>query len=167
WPPPGGYVLQDETVEQAAMALKPLAGDMAYLLFAVGIIGTGFLAIPVLGGSLSYMFAEAFGWEEGLNKKFHEAKGFYITMIISLGMGLLLHLTGVSPVKALYYSAVLYGITAPILIGIILHIANNKKIMRNYTNNRSQNIIGFTTLIIMAVSSGILLYFLFKGGAKF
>ncbi|MBL0340571.1 MAG: divalent metal cation transporter [Bacteroidetes bacterium] len=150
-----------ETVEQAAQALKPLAGEMAYALFALGVIGTGLLAIPVLAGSLSYMFAEAFDWEEGLDKKFSEAKGFYFTMVISMLLGLAIHLTGVSPVKALYYSAVLYGITAPVLIGIILHIANNKKLMKHYVNTKKQNFFGFTTLLVMAACSGILLYLLF------
>ena len=82
-----GGVHQIDTVEQAAMALKPLAGDMAYLLFAIGVIGTGLIAIPVLSGSLSYIFTETFGWEQGLDKKFHEAKGFYIIIGISLVLG--------------------------------------------------------------------------------
>ena len=77
-----------DTVEQAAMALKPLAGNLAYLLFAVGVIGTGFIAIPVLSGSLSYIFTETFGWEQGLDKKFHEARGFYTIIAISLILGL-------------------------------------------------------------------------------
>jgi Mn2+/Fe2+ NRAMP family transporter len=78
-----------ETVEQAAIALKPLAGDSAYLLFAIGIIGTGLLAIPVLCGCLSYIVTETFGWEKGLNKKFHQAKAFYSITIISLLLGLI------------------------------------------------------------------------------
>ena len=79
-----GGVHQIDTVEQAAMALKPLAGNLAYLLFAIGVIGTGFIAIPVLSGSLSYIFTETFGWEQGLDKKFHEAKAFYIIIGLSL-----------------------------------------------------------------------------------
>jgi Mn2+/Fe2+ NRAMP family transporter len=78
-----GGVYQIDTVEQAASALKPLAGNLAYLLFAVGIIGTGLIAIPVLSGSLSYIITETFGWEQGLDKKFHEAKAFYIVIAIS------------------------------------------------------------------------------------
>jgi len=72
-------------VGEAAKALEPLTGELSYLFFAVGVIGTGFLAIPVLAGSLSYIMAETFNWEQGLDKKFHEAKGFYITLIVSLG----------------------------------------------------------------------------------
>lgn len=122
-----GGVHQIDTVEQAAMALKPLAGNLAYLLFAIGLIGTGLIAIPVLSGSLSYIFTETFGWEQGLDKKFHEAKGFYVIIAISLIVGLSLNYIGISPIKALIYTAILYGITAPVLIAIILHISNNKK----------------------------------------
>lgn len=149
------------TVEEAAKALKPLAGDQAYLLFALGIFGTGFLSIPVLGGALSYMMAETFNWQEGLNKKFHEAKGFYITMILSLLVGFFIQFTGISPIQALIYTAVLYGITAPILIFIILMICNNSKIMGEYTNKMSSNILGVITLIIMSASSLFLLFFSF------
>ena len=112
-------VLNINTVEDAAKALKPIAGDSAYLLFAIGVIGISFLAIPVLAGSLSYIIAETFGWKEGLNKKFHEAKEFYIVMIVATLLGLILQLAGIDPVKALLYTAVLYGITAPIIIAII------------------------------------------------
>ena len=149
---------QIDTVEQAAMALKPLAGNLAYLLFAVGVIGTGFIAIPVLSGSLSYIFAETFGWEQGLDKKFHEAKAFYIIIAISLILGLSLNYIGISPVKALIYTAILYGVTAPVLIAIILHISNNKKIMGEFTNGKISNILGFTALIIMTAAALALLY---------
>ncbi len=158
-----GGVHQIDTVEQAAMALKPLAGNLAYLLFAVGIIGTGLIAIPVLSGSLSYIFAETFGWEQGLDKKFHEARGFYVIIAISLIIGLSLNYVGISPIKALIYTAICYGITAPVLIAIILHISNNKKIMGEYTNSRTTNILGFIALIIMTVAAGLLLYLQFFG----
>ncbi len=153
-----GGVHQIDTVDQAAMALKPLAGNLAYLLFAVGIIGTGLIAIPVLSGSLSYIFAETFGWEQGLDKKFHEAKGFYLIIAVSLLLGLALNYIGLSPIKALIYTAVLYGITAPVLIVIILHIANNKKIMGEFVNSRLTNILGLAALTIMTVSAGLLIY---------
>lgn len=156
-----GGVHQIDTVEQAAMALKPLAGNLAYLLFAVGVIGTGLIAIPVLSGSLSYIFTETFGWEQGLDKKFHEAKAFYIIISISLVLGLSLNYIGISPIDALIYTAILYGITAPVLIAIILHISNNKKIMGEYVNNRLTNILGFAALIIMTVAAGLLLYLQF------
>ena len=154
---------QIDTVEQAAQALKPLAGDFAYLLFAIGIIGTGFLAIPVLSGSLSYIISETFGWEQGLDKKFHEAKPFYLVIAVSLILGLLMNYIGISPIKALIYSAILYGLTAPILIAIILHIGNNKKVMGEYTNGKLSNLLGFTTLILMTLAAVIMIYFQLTG----
>ncbi len=157
-----GGIHQIDTVEQAAAALKPLAGDFAYLLFAIGVIGTGLIAIPVLSGSISYINTETFGWEQGLDKKFHEAKAFYIIIAISLLLGLSLNYIGISPVKALIYTAILYGLTAPVLIAIILHISNNKKVMGDFTNSRISNILGFAALIIMTVAAIALLYFQFK-----
>jgi Mn2+/Fe2+ NRAMP family transporter len=154
-------VHQIDTVEQAAIALKPLAGNLAYLLFAIGVIGTGLLAIPVLSGSLSYIITETFGWEQGLDKKFHEAKAFYVVIAISLMLGLSLNYIGISPIKALIYTAILYGMTAPVLIAIILHISNNKSIMGDYTNNLKANIFGFIALIIMTIASLALLYLQF------
>jgi NRAMP (natural resistance-associated macrophage protein)-like metal ion transporter len=149
---------QIDTVEQAAQALKPLAGNTAYLLFAVGVLGTGFLAIPVLSGSLSYIITESFGWTEGLDKKFHNAKAFYFIMAISLILGLSLNYIGISPIKALIYSAILYGLTAPVLIAIILHISNNKKIMGKNTNGKISNILGYAALILMTVAGVLLVY---------
>ncbi len=148
-----------ETVEQAAEALRPLAGDMAYYLFAFGVIGTGFLAIPVLSGSLSYIFSETFGLHMGLDKKFSEAKGFYIIIALSLIIGLLLNSMGINPIKELLYSAMLYGVTAPVLIAIILHICNNKKIMGTHANGLKSNILGAITLILMTAASVALLLF--------
>ena len=157
-----GGVHQIDTVEQAAIALKPLAGNLAYLLFAIGVIGTGLIAIPVLSGPVSYIFAETFGWEQGLDKKFHEAKGFYVVIAISLLLGLSLNYIGISPIKALIYTAILYGLTAPVLIAIILHISNNKKIMGTNVNRRISNILGFAALIIMTIAAGFLIYLQFS-----
>ena len=153
-----GNIHKIDTVEQAAQALKPLAGNSAYILFAIGVIGSGLLAIPVLSGSLSYIITETFGWKEGLNKQFHQAKAFYIIIAISLILGLSLNYIGISPIKALIYSAILYGLTAPVLIAIILHISNNKKIMGKYTNGKTSNILGFAALILMTAAAVILVY---------
>jgi Mn2+/Fe2+ NRAMP family transporter len=149
----GAGIHQIDTVEQAAMALKPLAGDLAYFLFATGVIGTGLIAIPVLSGSLSYIYAETFGWEQGLDKKFHEAKGFYVIIMISLLLGLSMNYIGISPIQALIYTAILYGVTAPVLIGIILHISNNKSIMGEYTNTRYLNVMGTIAMLLMAAAA--------------
>lgn len=156
-----GGIRQIDTVEQAALALKPLAGNLAYLLFAIGVIGTGLLAIPILCGSLSYIITETFGWEQGLDKKFHEAKAFYIVMALSLLLGLSLNYIGIPPIKALIYTAILYGITAPVLIAIILHISNNKKVMGAYTNGKMTNLLGFSALILMSAAALTLFYLQF------
>jgi NRAMP (natural resistance-associated macrophage protein)-like metal ion transporter len=158
-----GGIHQIDTVEQAAQALKPLAGNAAYLLFAVGVIGTGLLAIPVLSGSLSYIITETFGWEQGLDKKFHEAKAFYIIIAISLLLGLSMNYIGISPVKALIYSAILYGLTAPVLIAVILHISNNKEVMGKFTNTRRSNLFGWATLLLMTAAAVILIYMQLSG----
>jgi len=148
-----GGIKNITTVDQAASALKPLAGDSAYLLFAIGVIGTGFLAIPVLAGSVSYMLAETFGWKQGLNKKWHEAKGFYGILVVSIVLGFLINLIGISPIKALIFTAIAYRVTAPVLIAVILHICNNKKIMGEFTNKPISNILGWVTLIVMTIAA--------------
>jgi len=158
-----GGIHKIDTVEQAAQALKPLAGNAAYLLFALGIIGTGLLAIPVLSGSLSYIVTETFGWKGGLDKKWHQAKIFYVIIAISLILGLSLNYIGISPIKSLIYSAILYGLTAPVLIAIILHISNNKKIMGVNTNSRMSNILGFAAFILMTTAAVILIYMQISG----
>lgn len=149
------------TVQDAANALKPLAGNLAYLLFSIGVIGTGLIAIPVLCGSLSYIFTETFGWNQGLDKKFHEAKAFYIIIAISLLLGLSMNYIGLSPIKALLYTAILYGLTAPVLIAIILHISNNKKIMGKYVNSLKLNVLGILAFVIMSIAAIALIYLQF------
>jgi NRAMP (natural resistance-associated macrophage protein)-like metal ion transporter len=151
------------TVDQAAKALEPLAGKLTYLIFALGIISTGVLAIPVLAGSQSYMLAETFGWKTGLDKKFPKAKAFYITIIFSLLVGLSLDFFEASPIKALYYTAVLYGLTAPFLVAVVLLISNNRKIMKEHTNSLFSNILGFITLILMTGAALALVYFEIMG----
>lgn len=157
-----GHIKQIDTVEQAAQALEPLAGKMSYVIFAIGIIGTGFLAIPILSGSLSYIVAETFGWKKGLDKKFYQAPGFYIVLATSLLVGLGIDLIGISPLKMLIYTAVLYGMTAPVMIAVIIHICNNKKIMKQHTNSTFSNIMGALTFIVMSLAIIALLYFQFQ-----
>ena len=154
-------ITQIDTVEQAAKALEPVAGEASYLIFTIGVIGTGFLAIPVLCGSLSYIVSETFGWKGNLDKKFYQAKPFYIVIILSLLLGLSINYLGISPIKALLYTAILYGLTSPILIAIVLHISNNKKIMKENTNGKVSNFLGFLTLAIMTIAAIALVYFQF------
>ncbi len=155
-------IRQIDTVGQAAKALEPLTGKLTYLLFACGVIGTGFLAIPVLAGSLSYIIAETFTLPKGLDKTFSEAKGFYITIIVSLIIGLSMDFLGISPIQALLYTAILYGLTAPVMIAIILHISNNKEVMGKFTNGRYANIAGSLTLLLMSAAAIALIWFQFK-----
>ena len=156
-----GGIHQINTVEQAAKALEPLAGRLSYLLFAAGVIGTGFLAIPVLSGCLSYILSETFGWNGGLDKKYYQAKPFYFVIIVSLLIGLGINYIGISPIQALIYTAILYGITSPVLILVILHISNNKKVMGEFTNGKWSNLLGLLTLVLMSVTACALLYFQF------
>ncbi|WP_179467078.1 divalent metal cation transporter [Chryseobacterium sp. H1D6B] len=156
-----GGIHEIDTVDQAAKALEPLAGKLTYFIFASGVLGTGLLAIPVLAGSQSYMLAETFGWKAGLDKKFAQAKPFYGSIIVSLLVGLSLDFFGVSPIKALLYTAIVYGLTAPVMIAVIMHIANNKKIMKEHTNSLLSNILGWMTLILMTGAAVGLIYFLF------
>jgi NRAMP (natural resistance-associated macrophage protein)-like metal ion transporter len=147
------------TVQEAAMALRPLAGDMSYLLFSVGVIGTGLLSIPVLAGAMSYMVSEAFGWKEGLNKKFHQARGFYGVMVVSILSALLINFSGLSPMRALILTAVVYGVMAPVVIAIILHICNNHLIMGDRVNGKWSNLFGWSALLLMSAAAIALLYY--------
>ena len=156
-----GGIHHINTVEQAAKALDPLAGKLSYLLFAIGILGTGFLAIPVLSGCLSYIVSETFGWDGGLDKKYYQAKPFYLVVIVSLLIGLGINYIGISPVKALIYTAILYGLTSPVLIAVILHIGNNKKVMKEFRNGPWSNLLGILTLTLMTAAAGVLIYFQF------
>lgn len=147
-----------QTVEQAAKALEPLAGELSYFLFALGIIGTGLLAIPVLSGCLSYTLTTLFDLKSGLDNSFSSAKEFYLIIIVSLIIALLINFTGFNPIEALLMTAILYGLTAPVLILIILHIANNKKIMGEFTNGWLSNLIGILAFLLMSAAALLLLY---------
>ncbi len=146
------------TVDQAAEALKPIAGEYAYLLFALGILAAGFLAVPVLAGTCGYITAEAFGCPRGMDKKFGEAKVFYLTIFLSILISLAINFTGIGAVQALIFSAVVYGITVPPSIFYILDICNNRRIMGRFTNNIWSNITGYTAFDIMCVAAVALIW---------
>jgi NRAMP (natural resistance-associated macrophage protein)-like metal ion transporter len=147
------------TVQQAAKALEPIAGKMCYLIFAIGIIGTGLLAIPVFCSSIAYLICSTFNFKEGLNKKPHESKMFYLIISLSLMFGLAIDGIGLSPIKALIYTAVLYGVSAPPLILLVIILANNKKILKQYTNSKASNFFGVITFLLMTTAAFLLLYF--------
>lgn len=137
------------TTVQAAQALRPLAGDSVYLMFALGIIGTGMLAIPVLAGSTSYVWAESFGWKEGLYRKFRQAHAFYGVIFVSLILGLIFNLFHVDPIKSLLYSAVINGVIAPIILIYILLLSSSKQIMGEWVNKRPAKIVGWIAVVLM------------------
>jgi NRAMP (natural resistance-associated macrophage protein)-like metal ion transporter len=147
-----------ETATEAAGALRPLAGDFAFLLFAVGIIGTGLLTVPVLAGSASYALAESFQWKEGLYLKFHQAHGFYGAISIATVLGLVTNFIGVAPFKMLYYTAILNGLAAPPLLVLILLMSNNRRIMGEYTNSLWSNVLGCMITAIMGLAALALLF---------
>lgn len=147
-----------ETADQAAKALEPIAGKFSSVLFTLGIIGTGLLAIPVLAGAAAYAVSEIFNWKEGLNRSFRQAKAFYAVIISSTVIGFLITLLKISPFKALFYTALIYGLISPVLILVILIISNNYKIMGKYKNKPVTNILGVLTLVIMA-SAAIAFFF--------
>jgi Mn2+/Fe2+ NRAMP family transporter len=146
------------TADEAAKALEPLvktfphAGELAKTIFALGIIGTGLLAIPVLAGSSAYALSEQFGWKEGLSKKFKQAKGFYMIIAASTVIGLWINFAAVDPIKALIYAAVINGIIAVPLLIAIMKIGNDKKILEGKTNGKISNIVGWVTVIVMGFS---------------
>ncbi len=140
------------TAADAALALKPFAGNLAFILFAVGIIGTGMLAIPVLAGSTSYAISESFGWKHGLYRKLKEAYAFYGVIIISVVIGIVLNFVGIDPIKALIYSAVANGIIAPIILVFIVRLSGNKETMGDYASSKTATVLGWVTIILMAVS---------------
>ena len=142
-----------ETAEQAAEALRPLAGNFAFALFALGIVGTGLLAVPVLAGSASYAIAEAAGWKTGLYKKLDQAHGFYGVITLATLLGLLVNFTPIAPFKMLYYTAVLNGVAAPPLMLLILLIGNNEGIMGRHRNGRRGNILGWMITLAMGVAA--------------
>ena len=145
-----------ETASQAAEALRPFAGDAAYLLFTIAIIGTGLLAVPVLAGSAGYAVAEAFGWEASLSKRVGEAKGFYAVIALATIAGLLMNLSGIAPFRMLFYSAVLNGILAPILMTVIVILTSDKSVMGSLVNTKRTQVFawiitGFMTLAALAL----------------
>ena len=146
-----------ETAVQAAQALRPLSSGVATILFALGLIGCGFLAVPVLTTSSAYAMSEAFKWKYGLNKKFREAPAFYAIIAISTGVGLLINFLKIPPVTALFWTAVINGVLAPPLLVIIMLVSNNRKVMGKRVNGRLTNILGWATTAIMAAAAlGIL-----------
>ena len=156
------------TASDAAKALEPLvnsfphAGFLAKLIFSIGIIGLGFLAVPVLSGSAAYAVAEAFNWNASLNAKPKFAKGFYAVIIIATVIGLIINFIGIDPVKALVYAAVLNGVAAVPLLFLILKIARNKAIMGEHRSGLLSHSLLWVTFIAMGAAAIAMFFTLSK-----
>jgi len=147
-----------QSATEAAQALRPLAGDGAYVLLALGLIGAGFLGVPVLTGSSAYAMAEALGWRYGLDEKPRRAKLFYGMIIVPTLIGMLINFIGINPIRALFWTAVINGFLAPPMLVVIMLIANNRTIMGERTNGRWANIVGWaTTAVMWAAAIGLIL----------
>lgn len=146
-----------QTATQAAQALKPIAGEYAYLVFALGIIGSGLLALPVLAGSAAYAVGEALNWPVGLAREPLQAKGFYIVLAVSMVIGFMLTMLHISPIKALFWSAVINGLVAPPIMIIMMLLSSNKKVMGEFTLNKRQTITGWISTAVMMISAVALL----------
>jgi NRAMP (natural resistance-associated macrophage protein)-like metal ion transporter len=146
-----------ETTRQAAEALRPLAGKFAAILFTVGIVGVGFLAIPTLAGSTAYAFAETLGWRQGLDKKLKQARAFYALILLSTGVGVGLDFAGINPVKALYWTAIINGLLAPFLLVAILVVASDKRLMQGQPSSRlGWTVVAITTVAMFAAGVAML-----------
>lgn len=140
------------SAESAALALKPIAGQQAYVLFALGIIGTGLLAVPVLAGSAAYALSETFNWKSGLYRKLSDAHSFYGVIIIAMVLGLLMNFIGLDPIKALIYSAVLNGLIAPIILYFVVKISSDKEVMGHWSNKKLTTVIGWLVVSLMTLA---------------
>ena len=141
------------TAAQAAKALRPLAGDFAYILFALGILGVGLIGVPVLAGSAAYGLSEAMGWREGLELKATDARGFYGVIAFSVLIALLIQYTPIDPMKALFYSAVINGVVAAPIMAVTLLLASKRSVMGRYTASRTLLVLGWIGTGVMVLAA--------------
>ena len=141
-----------QTSAQAAEALRPIAGEYAFLLFSAGIVGTGLLAVPVLAGSAAYAVAESFKWRIGLGRKLLEARGFYMILIVATLLGVMLNFTSIDPIKALFWSAVINGVIAVPIMAIMMAMAAKPEIMGNFVVTSRLQILGWLATAVMALA---------------
>jgi Mn2+/Fe2+ NRAMP family transporter len=141
------------TAADAAEALRPIAGQYTFFLFAIGIIGAGLLAVPILAGAASYALSESFGWKTSLSHKLRDAYAFYGVIIIAMGVGLAINFIGLDPIKTLIYSAVINGLIAPIILFLIVQMSGNEKLMGKHKNNTLTAFIGWITTGVMGITA--------------
>ena len=146
-----------QSATEAAEALRPLAGNAAYILLALGLIGAGFLCVPILTGSSAYAIAEALGWKHGLDEKPRRAKLFYSVIAGSTLVGMLINFVGINPIKALFWTAVINGFLAPPVLAVLMFVANNKAVLGKHVNGRLTNVMGWITTVTMFIAALALL----------
>lgn len=149
------------TAAQAAQALRPFAGSASYYLFALGIVGMGLLAIPVMAGSSAYAISESLGKRQGLSTKLKQGYAFYGVIIISMLVGLAINFIGLNPIKALIYSAVANGIVAPIILVLIMLLARNKHVMGEWSNGKLSTLLGWSLVGLMSFAGIAAIYSLY------
>ena len=157
WPPPSRLhtagITNIQTAAQAASALKPLAGEFAFLLFTIGILGVGLLGVPVLAGSAAYALADTMGWPYGLGRKWSEARGFYAVIAASMLAALVLQYTPIDPMKGLFWSAVINGVVAVPLMAVIILLVSKKSVMGPYTASRPLVVLGWIATAVMGAAA--------------
>jgi Mn2+/Fe2+ NRAMP family transporter len=141
-----------QTSAQAALALKPIAGEFAFVIFALGIIGTGLLAVPVLAGSAAYAVSEVFGWTTGLSHRFNEARGFYLIIIFATGIGSVMSFFEIDPMQTLLWSAIVNGVIAVPIMAAMMLIGQSKTLMGSYTISRRHQFFGWLATSVMAIA---------------
>lgn len=146
-----------QTSAQAAEALRPVAGEFAFAVFALGIVGTGLLAVPVLAGSAAYAVSEVFGWKSGLSHGFHEARGFYLIILAATGIGTLMSVFEVDPMKALVWSAIVNGVISVPIMVVMMWIGQSQKIMGELTISARHRFFGWAATVVMAVAVVVML----------
>ncbi|AKM79236.1 MAG: Natural resistance-associated macrophage protein [Candidatus Beckwithbacteria bacterium GW2011_GWB1_47_15] len=147
------YGVKVQSAADAALVLQPLAGNLAALLFAIGLIGSGILAIPVLTSTTAYTVAETFNWRSGLNRKVNQAKGFYAVLTLSFFVGLAIALMKVNPIKILFYSQVVNGVITPFILALILKLASKEVIMNRHVIGKKQKFLGWLTVLVMLAAA--------------
>lgn len=152
-----------ETARQAAEALRPLAGDSAYLLFALGLIGTGMLGVPVLAGSAAYAVTEALHWRGSLDDQPRRAPKFYLVLAVALLLGLTLNYLRFNAVRMLFWAAVLNGVLAPPLIALVTKLSSDEKVMANRANPPLLSYLGWLTTIVMSAATAVMVFLWFQG----
>ena len=142
---------------QAAQALRPIAGEFAFAVFALGIIGTGLLAVPVLAGSAAYAVSELYGWKAGLSRGFREARGFYLIIVAATGIGTVMGYLEVDPMKSLVWSAIVNGVISVPIMFVMMRIGQSERIMGELTMTLRHRFFGWAATGVMALAVAFML----------